>query len=170
MVKTVYADNAATTSVAPEVLAEMMPYFESVWGNPSSLYKKGREAKSAINSARKRIADVLGCDAEEIYFTSCGSEADNWAIKGACISNSKKGKHIISTKVEHHAVLHSLKALEKQGFEVTYLDVDEDGLVNPEDVRRAIRPDTILIEVIYANNEIGTIMPIKEIADIANEN
>ncbi len=166
----IYADNAATTKVAPEVLEAMMPCFGEVYGNPSSLYQKGQEAQTLLQGAREKIASLLNCKASEIFFTSCGSESDNWAIKGAALANTKKGKHIISTKIEHHAVLHTLQALEKQGFEVTYLDVDEYGIVNAEDVRKAIRPDTILVECMYANNEIGTIQPIKEIATICREN
>ncbi|MCI8389034.1 MAG: cysteine desulfurase NifS [Clostridiales bacterium] len=161
----VYADNAATTSTSPEVLEAMMPYFKDGYGNPSSLHKKGREAKAAITEAREKIASLLGAaKPNEIYFTASGSEADNWAIKGAAHANQNRGKHIISTKIEHHAVLHSLEALEKEGFEVTYLDVDSDGLVTPEAVVNAMRDDTTLVEVMFANNEVGTIEPIKEIA------
>lgn len=159
----VYADNAATTSTSPAVLEAMMPYFGEVYGNPSSLHQKGRAAKAAITAAREKIASILGCKPNEIYFTASGSEADNWAIKGAAHAMQHKGKHIISTKIEHHAVLHSMEALEKEGFEVTYLDVDENGRVSPEAVVSAMREDTILVEVMYANNEIGTIEPIKEI-------
>ena len=165
----IYADNAATTKVAPEVLEAMMPCFGEVYGNPSSLYTKGQEAQTLLQGAREKIASLLGCKSTEIFFTSCGSESDNWAIKGAALANRKKGMHIISTKIEHHAVLHTLEGLEKQGFEVTYLDVNEDGLVSVEDVRRAIRPDTILVECMYANNEIGTIQPIEEIAAVCRE-
>ncbi|MBQ2710277.1 MAG: cysteine desulfurase NifS [Clostridia bacterium] len=160
----VYADNAATTSTSPAVLEAMMPYFGAVYGNPSSLHQKGREAKAAITAAREKIAAILGVKPGEIYFTASGSEADNWAIKGAAHAYQNKGKHIISTKIEHHAVLHSMQALEKEGFEVTYLDVDSDGRVSPEAVVAAMRDDTILVEVMYANNEIGTIEPIREIA------
>ena len=165
----IYADNAATTKVAPEVLEAMMPCFGEIYGNPSSLYSKGQEANTLLQGAREKIASLLNCKASEIFFTSCGSESDNWAIKGAALANQKKGKHIISTKIEHHAVLHTLEALTKQGFEVTYLDVNEDGIVNAEDVRAAIRPDTILVECMYANNEIGTLQPIREIAKICRE-
>ena len=160
----VYADNAATTSTSPVVLEAMMPYFGEVYGNPSSLHQKGREAKAAITAAREKIASILGVKPGEIYFTASGSEADNWAIKGAAHAYQNKGKHIISTKIEHHAVLHSMEALEKEGFEVTYLDVDSDGRVSPESVVAAMRDDTMLVEVMYANNEIGTIEPIREIA------
>ena len=165
----IYADNAATTKVSPEVLEAMMPCFGEIYGNPSSLYSKGQEAQTLLQEAREKIASLLNCKASEIFFTSCGSESDNWAIKGAALANAKKGKHIISTKIEHHAVLHALEALTKQGFEVTYLDVDEYGIVNAEDVKKAIRPDTILVECMYANNEIGTLQPIKEIAKICRE-
>ena len=165
----IYDDNAATTKVAPEVLDAMMPCFGEVYGNPSSLYSKGQEANNFLTEAREKIASLLNCKASEIFFTSCGSESDNWAIKGAALANQKKGKHIISTKIEHHAVLHTLQALEKQGFEVTYLGVDEDGIVSLEQLKNAIRPDTILVECMYANNEIGTIQPIKEMAKICHE-
>lgn len=160
----VYADNAATTKTAPEVLEAMLPFFNEGYGNPSSLHQKGREAKSALTSAREKIAALLGAKPNEIYFTSCGSESDNWAIKGAAHANANRGKHIISTKIEHHAVLHSLESLEKEGFEVTYLDIDSDGRVSPEAVVAAMRDDTILVECMFANNEVGTIEPIKEIA------
>lgn len=164
----VYADNAATTSVAPEVIEAMQPYFQTVWGNPSSLHQKGREAAKAIDDARKRIAAILECNANEIYFTASGSEADNWAIKGTAYARKSKGKHIITTKFEHHAVLHTMKALEKEGFEITYLDVDRAGMLNPHAVEAAIRKDTILVAIMYANNEIGSILPIKEITEIAH--
>ncbi|MHB1150873.1 MAG: cysteine desulfurase NifS [Eubacteriales bacterium] len=167
MDKFVYADNAATTSVSENVLNAMIPCFTEEWGNPSSLYTKGRSALKIISDARERIAAVLGCRANEIFFTASGSESDNWAIKGAARANQKKGRHIISTKIEHHAVLHTLASLEKEGYEVTYLGVDEKGLINAADVEAAIRPDTTLIAVMYANNEIGTIMPIKEISAAA---
>ncbi len=165
----VYADNAATTSTSPAVLKAMLPYLGEVYGNPSSLHQKGREAKAAITTAREKIAALIGAKPGEIYFTASGSEADNWAIKGAALAHSKRGKHIVSTKIEHHAVLHSLEALEKQGFEVTYLDVDSDGKVAPEQVAAAVREDTILVEVMYANNEIGTIEPIREITAAVKE-
>lgn len=160
----VYADNAATTSTSPAVLKAMLPYLGEVYGNPSSLHQKGREAKAAITAAREKIASLIGAKPGEIYFTASGSEADNWAIKGAAHAYMNRGKHIISTKIEHHAVLHSLEALEKEGFEVTYLDVDEYGRVTPEQVAAAVREDTVLVEVMFANNEIGTIEPIREIA------
>ena len=170
MSKFVYADNAATTKVSQEVINEMVPYLSENYGNPSSLYSKGRQAKSALDEARAKIAQLLGCQPKEIYFTSCGSEADNWAVRGIAERNAAKGKHIITSAIEHHAVLHTLKALEKKGFEVTYLGVGENGIVNAEEFRAAIRPDTILATVMYANNEIGTIQPIKELVAIAHEN
>ncbi len=163
----VYADNAATTKVRPEVFAKMLPHFVEHYGNPSSLYSVGRESHVALEKARKTVAECLNCDPLEIVFTSGGSESDNMAIRGIA---AKKGKgHIITSKIEHHAVLHTLKALEKEGFEVTYVDVDKDGFVNPDDVKNAIREDTILITIMLANNEIGTIQPIKEISVIAKE-
>lgn len=164
----VYADNAATTSVSPEVLNSMMPYFGAEYGNPSSLYSLGRKSAEAISEAREKIASLLGAKPNEIFFTSCGSESDNWAIKGAARANASKGKHIISTVYEHHAVLHTLDALKKEGFEVTLLDVDSEGLIKPEELEAAIRPDTILVAMMYANNEIGTILPIKELAEVAH--
>lgn len=160
----VYADNAATTSTSKAVLDAMLPYFGEVYGNPSSLHQKGREAKAAITAAREKIASLIGAKPNEIYFTASGSEADNWGIKGIAHAHMGRGKHIISTKIEHHAVLHALEALEKDGFEVTYLDTDSDGRVTPEQVADAVREDTILVEVMFANNEIGTIEPIREIA------
>lgn len=169
----VYADNAATTKVHPEVAKIYYDCLTEAYGNPSSLYSTGRNAKSILEDSRNRIAAVLGCLPMEIFFTSCGSESDNWAIKGAAY-NAKYNKkiekpHLITTKIEHHAVLHTHKALEKQGFEVTYLDVDKYGMVSPEDVKNAIKDTTCLISVMYANNEVGTIQPVKEIAKIANE-
>ncbi len=171
MSRFVYADNAATTPVLPEVAKVMNDCFlqDGMYGNPSSLYKKGQEANKALNDARARIASILNCKPAEIFFTSCGSESDNWAIKGAARANVKKGKHLITTKIEHHAVLYTMEALEKEGFEVTYLDVDSDGLVSAEQVREAIRSDTTLVAIMYANNEIGTVEPIKEIAEVCRE-
>ena len=167
MAKFIYADNAATTALAPEVLEEMMPYLTTEYGNPSSLYSFAANAKDAVEKARVQVADALGADAREIYFTAGGSESDNWAIKGVANLMKKKGKtHIISTKFEHHAVLHTLDALKKDGFEVTLLDVHEDGLVRPEELENAITENTGLVTVMYANNEIGTIQPIKEIGAI----
>ena len=165
----VYADNAATTSTSGAVLEAMLPYLTEVYGNPSSLHQKGREAKAAITEAREKIASLLGCKPNEIYFTASGSEADNWAIKGIAYAMKNRGRHIISTKIEHHAVLHALESLEKEGFEVTYLDTDSEGRVTPEQVAAAVRIDTILVEVMYANNEIGTIEPIREIAAAVKE-
>ncbi len=165
----VYADNAATTSVSKNVLDAMLPYFGDVYGNPSSLHAKGREAKAAITAAREKIADLIGAKPNEIYFTASGSEADNWAIKGIARAHMGRGRHIVSTKIEHHAVLHALESLEKEGFEVTYLDTDENGRVTPEQVAAAVRVDTILVEVMFANNEIGTIEPIREIAAAVKE-
>ena len=165
----IYLDHAATTAVKPEVLEEMLPYFTEKYGNPSSIYSIGRESRKAIDEARDRVAAALGAKSNEIFFTGSGTEADNWAIKGIAYTNRKKGKHIITTAIEHHAVLHTCQYLESDGFEVTYLPVDEDGLVSPEQVREAIRPDTILISVMFANNEIGTIQPIAEIGKIARE-
>lgn len=166
MARFVYADNAATTAVSKKVLDEMIPYFCDKYGNPSSIYSKGREAKEAVDTARKRVADALGANEQEIFFTSGGSEADNWAIRGIAHANIKKGRHLITTKFEHHAVLHTMKALEKEGFEVTYLDVNSNGIVKPSDLEAAIRPDTTLVTIMYANNEIGTIQPIPELAKI----
>ncbi len=169
MTKFVYADAAATSSVSPAVLREMLPYFENNYGNPSSLYKIGRENGKAVAAARERIAKALGAKPNEIYFTASGSEADNWAIKGAAHAHMGKGKHIITTVYEHHAVLHTMKSLEKEGFDITYLKVDSDGQIAPEQLREAIRPDTILVAIMYANNEIGSILPIKELAEVAHE-
>jgi len=170
MNNTIYLDNAATTPLRKEVLDEMMPYLTDYYGNASSIYKIGLASRTAIDSARERVANVLGCMPKEIYFTSCGSESDNWAIKGYAMASLKKGNHIITSKIEHHAVLHTCQYLEKNGFEVTYLPVDETGMISLEDLKNAIRPTTTLITIMYANNEIGTIQPIKEIAKIAHEN
>ncbi|MCQ2453665.1 MAG: cysteine desulfurase NifS [Clostridia bacterium] len=161
-------DNAATTAVSPAVVEKMLPYFTECYGNASSIHSTGRDARKALEEARRRVAAVLNCSPNEIYFTSGGSESDNWALKGAAFANRKKGKHIITSAVEHHAILHTCEYLEKQGCEITYIPVDADGLVNPADVEAAIRPDTILISIMAANNEIGTIEPIEEIAAIAH--
>ena len=169
MNKNIYFDHAATTFVKQEVLNEMLPYFTKDFGNASTVYSLGQKCKMALTDARKTVADALGCEENEIYFTASGSEADNWAIKGAAHALKNKGNHIITSAIEHHAVLHTCQSLEKEGFEVTYLPVDEFGLVSPEDVKNAIKDNTILITIMYANNEIGTIEPIKEIADIAKE-
>ena len=167
--KIVYADYAATTPLSSVALDAMMPYLTEQYGNPSSIYSIARTARRALESARKKVAASIGAQPEEIYFTSGGSESDNWAIKGAAEKFSGKGKHIISTRVEHHAVLHTLGELEKKGYELTYLDVDALGRIDPAAVKKAIRPDTILITVMMANNEIGTIEPVKEIGLIAKE-
>ena len=165
----IYLDNAATTAVAPEVLEAMLPYFTQVYGNPSSIHATGREARKAIDAARKQVAAAINADPREIYFTAGGSESDNWAIKGAAMANKAKGNHIITSSIEHHAVLHTCQWLEKNGFEVTYLPVDEFGRVNPADVEAAITDKTVLITIMAANNEIGTIEPIAEIGKIAKE-
>ena len=163
----VYADNAATTKVYPEVVEEMLPYFTEVFGNPSSLHHMGQQAKKALDSARARIADVIGAAPEEIFFTSCGTESDNWAIRGASAVYARVNKiekpHIITTKIEHHAVLHTFKALENSGYEVTSVDVDENGKVSPDAIVSAIRDNTCLITVMLANNEMGTIEPVADI-------
>ena len=165
-----YFDNAATTAVRPEVLEEMLPYFTESFGNPSSVYKIAQKNKNAIENAREQVAKAINAGVNEIYFTGSGSEADNWAIKGIAESYASKGKHIITSAIEHHAVLHTCEYLETKGYEVTYLPVDEDGLVSLEDLKKAIRKDTILISIMFANNEIGTIEPIAEIGKIAREN
>ncbi len=165
----VYMDYAATTYVKPEVLTEMLPYFTEHFGNPSSVHRYARETKKAIDHAREQIAAAIGAMPSEIFFTSGATESDNWAIKGMAYAHKDKGKHIITSKIEHHAVLHSCQALEKEGFEVTYLDVDKDGLVSPEQVRDAIRKDTILVSIMFANNEIGTIEPIEQIGAVCKE-
>lgn len=169
MSKCIYMDNAATTQVYPEVFEAMKPYFTEFYGNPSSIYSFAGKSKKAVEDSRKTIADFLGAKTEEIYFTGGGSESDNWALKATADAYGNKGKHIITSKIEHHAILHTCEYLEKKGFEVTYLDVDENGFVNPADVEKAIRPDTILISIMTANNEIGTIEPIAEIGKIAKE-
>ncbi|MBR4703409.1 MAG: cysteine desulfurase NifS [Oscillospiraceae bacterium] len=166
----IYADNAATTKMSRAAIDAMLPYMESAYGNPSSLYRLGQEAKEAIENARARVAACLGCEAREIYFTSGGSEADNQAIRSAALNGAKKDKkHLISTAFEHHAVLHTLKQLEKEGFEVTLLDVGSKGLVTAEQVKAALRPDTALVTIMFANNEIGTVQPIREIGAVCRE-
>lgn len=165
----IYLDNAATTKMKEEVIKSMMPYFKKHFGNPSSVYKIARENKEAIEQSREKVAKVINADAREIFFTSCGTESDNWAIKGIAEAKKKKGKHIITTKIEHHAVLHTCEHLEEQGYEVTYLDVDQNGKISLDDLKDAIRKDTILITIMFANNEIGTIQDIKEIGEIAKE-
>lgn len=167
MVKTVYVDNAATTAMSDEAIAAMMPYLKDNYGNPSSLHTVGQRAKEALEGARAKIAKLLGAEPKEIYFTSGGSEADNQALRSAAYVGLAKGKkHIITTAFEHHAVLHTCKKLEKEGFEVTYLDVHSNGLITAEEVERAIRPDTALVTIMYANNEVGTIQPIREIGAV----
>ena len=170
MDKMIYFDNAATTPVRKEVLDEVIPYFSEHFGNASSVYSIARESKKAIDKAREQVAKALGAEPAEIFFTAGGSESDNWALKGIADSMSSKGKHIITSKIEHHAILHTCEYLESKGFEITYLPVDEYGKVRIEDLKAAIRPDTILISIMFANNEIGTIEPIAEIGKIAKEN
>ncbi|GAB6118571.1 cysteine desulfurase NifS [Thermoanaerobacter brockii subsp. lactiethylicus] len=165
----IYLDNAATTPVDKRVLEAMLPYYSDVFGNPSSPYSYGQEAKKAIEEAREKVAKALGADADEIYFTSGGSESDNWALKGVAYALKNKGNHIITTEIEHHAVLHTCRYLEKEGFKVTYLPVDEYGLVKPEDLKKAITDKTILVSIMFANNEIGTIEPVDELVKIAHE-
>lgn len=165
----IYLDNAATTRTSPEVVEAMLPYFSENYGNPSAIYSIGSAAKKAVNQARRTIAAAIGARQEEIYFTAGGSEADNWALKAAAESCADKGRHIITTKIEHHAILHTCEFLIKQGYEVTYLGVDSDGRIDLEELRCAIRPDTILISVMFANNEVGTLEPIREIGAIAKE-
>ncbi|MBS1339888.1 MAG: cysteine desulfurase NifS [Clostridia bacterium] len=165
-----YFDNAATTQVNQDVIKEMLPYFSIEYGNPSSLYSIGRRAKRALEEARRKIANIINCKPNEIYFTSCGTESDNLAIKGIAYANKEKGKHIITSKIEHPAVLNTCKELEEQGYKVTYLDVDQNGIVNVEQLKASIKTDTILITIMFANNEIGTIQPIEEIGKIAKEN
>ena len=165
----IYLDNAATTKTSQEVVDAMLPYFTENYGNPSSIYEIGQRSREAITTAREQIASVLGAKTEEIYFTAGGSEADNWALKAAFEAYEGKGNHIITTKIEHHAILHTCEYLEKKGAEITYLDVDENGLIDLDELQKAIRPDTILISIMFANNEIGTIEPVKEIGMIAKE-
>ena len=170
MGKMIYLDNAATTKTAPEVVEAMLPYFTEMYGNPSSIYDFASKSKEGVSKARGQIADVLGAKKEEIYFTAGGSEADNWALKATFEAYKSKGNHIITTKIEHHAILHTCEYLEKErGAKITYLDVDENGIVKLDELEKAITPETILISVMFANNEIGTIEPIKEIGEIAKE-
>ena len=169
MSSTIDLDNAATTPVRKEVLEAMLPYFREEYGNASSVYSLGRNSKKALEASRETIAACFGAKPEEIFFTSCGSESDNWALRGVAFANQNKGKHIITSSIEHHAILHTCAYLEKLGFEVTYLPVDKYGRVSLEDVKNAVREDTILISVMMANNEIGTIQPIKEIGAFAKE-
>ena len=169
MSKLIYLDNAATTAVRPEVLDAMMPYLKEEYANPSSIYTFAQKSKKVVDESRRTIAELLGAKEREIYFTSGGSEGDNWALKGTAEALKAKGKHIITSKIEHHAILHTCEYLEKRGFEITYLNVDRDGLISLDELKAAIRPDTILISVMFANNEIGTIEPIAEIGEIAKE-
>ena len=169
MKKLIYLDNAATTKTSEEVVAAMLPYFTEYYGNPSSVYEFASESKKAVSNARRTIAETLGAQENEIYFTAGGSEADNWALKATAEAYQSKGKHIITTKIEHHAILHTAEYLEKRGFEITYIGVDENGVVKVDELEKAIRPDTILISVMFAINEIGTIQPIKEIGEIAKK-
>ena len=163
----IYADNAATTAVSEEVLSAMLPYFRENFGNPSSIYKAGRDARKAVEEAREQVAKAIGAAPREVYFTSCGSESDNWAIKGVAeLMEKKKKKHIVTSAFEHHAVLRTCRYLESQGFEVTYVPVGTDGIVRPEMVKKALRSDTALVSVMYANNEVGTIQPVAEIAEL----
>ncbi len=167
--KVYYFDNAATTRVSPEVLEEIQKYYSEQYFNPSSIYKPAQRCKDAVEKARKQVANLIGADAKEIYFTAGGSESDNWAIKGITEAYANKGRHIITTNIEHHAVLHTCEYLESKGCDVTYLPVNSDGFISIDDLKAAIRPDTILISIMFANNEIGTIQPIKEIGKIARE-
>lgn len=169
MKKLIYLDNAATTKTAPEVVEAMLPYFSEYYGNASTVYAFGEESRKAVTHARDTIANALSAKLEEIYFTAGGSESDNWALKATAEAYKLKGNHIITSKIEHHAILHTCEYLEQQGYEVTYLDVDENGLISLEELEKAIRPTTILISIMFANNEIGTIEPIAEIGKIAHE-
>lgn len=169
MSKLIYLDNAATTQVKEEVFQEMLPYFKDNFSNPSAIYSFAQEGKKAVDKARKQVADLIGAKPEEIYFTAGGSESDNWALKATAEAYESKGKHIITSKIEHHAILHTCEYLEQKGFEITYLDVDSDGKIKLDELRAAIREDTILISIMAANNEIGTIEPLYEIGKIAHE-
>lgn len=169
MSKLIYLDNAATTAVHPEVFESMKPYFTEYYGNPSSIYGFAAKAKKAVEDSRSVIADFLGANANEIYFTGGGSESDNWALKAVADAYKTRGNHIITSKIEHHAILHTCEYLEKQGFEISYIDVDEDGIIKLDELEKAIRPTTILISVMFANNEIGTIQPIQEIGKLARK-
>ena len=162
-------DNGATTKIHPEVLNEMLPYLKDSYGNPSTIYSLGRESRKAVEKARERVALALNAKSKEIYFTSGGTESDNWAIKGIAFANQDKGKHIVTSNIEHHAVLHTCEYLKKYGFDITYVPVKKNGIVDIKDIKKAIRKDTILISVMFANNEIGTIQPIKEIGELAKE-
>lgn len=165
----IYLDNAATTAVSQPVMEAMLPYYMQVYGNPSSIHSTGRDAKKAVERARRQVAAALGCSAQEIYFTAGGSGSDNWALKGAAFAHQEKGKHIITTQIEHHAILHTCQWLETQGWQVTYLPVDADGFVTVQQVENALRPDTVLVSVMAANNEIGTLEPVAEIGALCHE-
>ena len=167
--KQVYLDYSATTPVKEEVVKEMLPYYTEVYGNPSSLYDAGLEAKAGLDKARERVAKLINADGREIFFTSCGTESDNWVLEGVADALKAKGNHIITSKIEHHAILHTCEYLEKHGFEVTYLDVDSEGVVKPEVLEKAIKPQTILVSIMMVNNEIGTIQPIKELTAVAKK-
>ena len=169
MDRLIYLDNAATTKTSPTVLEKMLPYFSEYYGNASSIYSIGAKSKEAITASREIIANTLGALPEEIYFTAGGSESDNWALKATAEAYASKGKHIITSKIEHHAILHTCEYLEKRGYDISYIDVDENGVIKLDQLEKAIRPDTILISVMFANNEIGTIQPIKEIGEIAKK-
>lgn len=170
MEKIIYMDNAATTSLSPEALEAMLPFLKEEFGNPSTIYSLGKKARKEVEKARALVAQSIGATPKEIFFTSCGTESDNWAIKGAAFAELKKGKnHIITSKIEHHAVLHTVQHLAKYGFNITYLDVDKNGLINPEDVKNSITDKTALVTIMYANNEIGTIEPIEEISKICRD-
>ena len=164
----IYMDNAATTRVTEPVMEAMQPYFCEIFGNPMSIHAFGRESRIAVEKARQQVADAIGAKPNEIYFTGCGTEADNWAVRGTAYARKNRGKHIITSAIEHHAILHTCQQLEQEGFEVTYVPVDEFGVIRMDELERAIRPDTILISVMSANNEIGTIQPIEEIAKLAH--
>lgn len=167
--KQVYLDYSATTPVKEEVVKEMLPYYTEVYGNPSSLYDAGLEAKAGLDKARERVAKLINADSREIFFTSCGTESDNWVLEGVADALKAKGNHIITSKIEHHAIIHTCEYLEKHGFEVTYLDVDSEGFVKPEVLEKAIKPETILVSIMMVNNEIGTIQPIKELTAVAKK-
>lgn len=169
MDKIIYLDNAATTRCLPEAVETMLPYFSEYYGNPSSIYALGAESKKAVNEARRIIAGSLNADDTEIYFTAGGSESDNWALTAAAEAYGEKGKHMITSRIEHHAVLHTCEYLQKRGFQITYVDVDENGIIRLDELEKAIRPDTILISVMFANNEIGTMQPIRQIGELAKK-
>jgi len=169
MEKKIYLDNAATTRTRPEVVEAMLPYFTELYGNPSSIYEFATQVKRGVDEARAKVAKVIGADSSEIYFTGGGTEADNWALKAVAEAYASKGNHIITSKIEHHAILHTCEYLEKKGIEVTYIDVDESGIIKLDQLEKAIRPTTILISIMFANNEIGTIQPVKEIGEIARK-